>query len=125
MADFEWVKARSTCSVAEMFTRLKLEVEQDVKVRNALRPAEAYYGFRVVTAKDSFAVAREGNQVGANVAFFCRSDRIDILCDEKALLTAKVVLNDDGECVFDVNGDQKQSWHLRNIALAPIFFEGI
>jgi len=85
MAEFEWVKARSACSVAQMFVQLKLEVEHDVKTRNELRPAQSYYGFKIVAAKDSFAVVREGNQIGANTAFFCHADRIEVKHDEKPL----------------------------------------
>jgi hypothetical protein len=126
MSDFEWVKARAACSVVQMFERLKLEIQQDIKDRNDLRPEnERYYGFKFVAAKDSFAVVRQGNQISGNTAFFCYADRIEIVRDEKPLFTAKVRLNDDGECVFDINGAEKHSWHLRNMALASLFFEGL
>jgi hypothetical protein len=107
-----------------MFERLKLEAEQDIKTRNELRPRECYYGFKMVTAKDSFAVVREGNQIGANAAFFCYADRIEVRRDDKPLFNAKVRLNEEGECVFDINGEERQSWQLRNMALASLFFEG-
>lgn len=124
MPDFEWVKARAACSVEHMFTQLRLEIEQDVKTRNELRPENPYYGFKIASTKDSFAVLRMGNHISSNTAFFCRSDRIEVKRDEQPLFTAKVRLNDDGECVFDIDGEEKHSWHLRNMALSSLFFEG-
>ena len=125
MSDFEWVKARAACSVEEMFKKLQLEIEQDVKTRNELRPEHPHYGFKTTAAKDSFAVIRMGNNIGSNAAFFCYADRIEVKRDEHPLFTAKVKLNDDGECVFEVNGEEKHSWHLRNMALSSLFFEGL
>ena len=124
MPNFEWVKARAACSVEQMFELLKLEVQNDIAIRLELRPEERYYGFKMVAAAGSFAVRREGNRIGSNTAFICHADRIDVMRDEKLLFAAKVKLNDDGECVFDINGEEKHSWQLRNMALSRLFFEG-
>lgn len=48
MRDFDWVKGRASCSLETVFEKLKLDVESDIKTRNALNertqgPPQSFY----------------------------------------------------------------------------------
>jgi hypothetical protein len=44
---FDWVTERSSCSLPKVFNTLRLEVAEDVKTRNALRPNNSPYEFSI------------------------------------------------------------------------------
>ena len=46
-AKVDWVKARSLCSLPNIFKTLRIQVEEDVKAHNALRPDNSPYEFSV------------------------------------------------------------------------------
>ena len=46
-AKVDWVKARSICSLPNIFKTLRIQVEEDVKAHNALRPDNSPYEFSV------------------------------------------------------------------------------
>jgi hypothetical protein len=51
---FDWVTARSSCSLPNVFKELRLQVKEDVKTRNALRPNNSPYEFSVVENSGDF-----------------------------------------------------------------------
>jgi len=122
MEEVDWVKAREACSTAEMFEKLKREVEKDVDERNKQLPAPADYAFKVVDKGDSLTVLREAQQASTSVVFSLDGRHIVVKQRDRVLFSATVTLNDEGECRFKINGEEKQSWHLRKLALEDIFF---
>lgn len=122
-----WVNARHACSMSEMFERLKLSVQADVDLRNALRDEHKNYKFNFVGSGSSFSVVREGNMISYKaVSFHCRGNTLVVTdYDDKVLLEATLTLNDEGECKFRVKGQERDSWQIRRMALEPMFFEGL
>jgi hypothetical protein len=50
----DWVTKRSLCSLPNVFRELRIQVEEDVKIRNALRSDHSPYEFSVVANGDGF-----------------------------------------------------------------------
>jgi hypothetical protein len=122
--DFEWVTARAGCSPARVFQRLKLEVEGDVKERNALLAPGAGYTFDTITVEGAITVFLESD--GASVrrsVVFKQTDAGISVCDGSNLpvLEATLTLNDQGKCVFRIEGRECSSWQLRLRALENLF----
>lgn len=123
--EFSWVRERHSCSAFAMFTKLRLEIEQDVKERNDLRPEERWYGFRVVSSGSTFSVLREGNRISKSATFSIKEGQIVVTDDkDKVVLKASLTLNDEGECKFKIDGKERESWHLRQMVLEEMFFWG-
>ena len=58
-AKFDWVTARSSCSLPKVFQELRLQAEGDVKTRNGLRPNNSPYEFSVKDNVNEFTVLLE------------------------------------------------------------------
>jgi hypothetical protein len=69
MSKFDWITARSSCSLPNVFKALRLQVIEDVKARNALRPSNSSYEFSVVEHGADFAVLLEAKDVQRSVMF--------------------------------------------------------
>ena len=63
MSTFDWVTERSSCSLPNVFKKLRLQVEGDVKTRNALRPNNSPYRFSVADTGGDFVVLLEAKDV--------------------------------------------------------------
>ena|ERR1039458_4050676 len=121
--EFSWVRERHSCSAYAMFAKLKLEIEQDVKERNDLRPEERWYGFRVVSHGSTFSVIRDGNRISKVITFSIDNEEIVVKDDQdKVVLKALITLNDERECKFKIDGKEMESWHLRKMVLEEMFF---
>jgi hypothetical protein len=66
---FDWVAARSSCSLPNIFKERRLQVEEDVKTRNALRPNNSPYEFSVVENSGDFTVFLEAKDADGSVVF--------------------------------------------------------
>lgn len=125
--NFSWIRERHKCSVRAVFAQLQLDVDQDVKERNELRSHQGYE-FHVVASDSAFAVVLDDLQTGAGDSVeFSRDGSVIVVKDAKRseMLRASLTLNDDGECVFLVNNEERNSWQLRKMALEKLFFQGI
>ena|SRR5579862_2638719 len=123
MDPVQWVVARRDCSPNAMFEKLRLEVEEDVKIRNGLRPKECHYGFRFATSGSSFSAIREGNKLGKSIAFHLNDSVIAVKDDKgQTLFTATLTLDDEGKCKFKIGKDERESWQVRKRALEELFF---
>jgi len=56
MVEFEWVTALAKCSISEVFEQLKLQVKDDVGIRNSLYTDGTSYGFKLVSNERDFSV---------------------------------------------------------------------
>ena len=81
-AEFDWVTERSLCSLARVFERLGLEIQQDVDTRNAMRPAIPQFGFEyafeMVGDEKSFTVHLHAYKVHKSVSFMLADGRIEV-----------------------------------------------
>ena len=82
ISKFDWVTERSLCSLPKVFKDLRLQVEEDVKTRNALRPDNSPYEFSVAGNGSDFTVLLESKDVHRSV-IFSLSDHAILVRDDK------------------------------------------
>ncbi|MGB6782410.1 MAG: hypothetical protein WCF17_11810 [Terracidiphilus sp.] len=126
LQELDWVRARMNCSVLTVFNELRLGVEADVKIANAMpRPSELpslLFGFRSNTVGDYFIVFRHEN-AGARVEFNCEANRI-VVRNQDREFSVTLTLNNEGRCKLRVDdGEELEQWQVRRIALEKLFFE--
>jgi hypothetical protein len=122
--DFDWVSARKECSLAEIFQKLRMLVEQDVDKRNGLLPEKSSFQFKLVSASEQlFSVVATGRYGHKSVVFRVNGDLISISTQEGFILEGGVVtLSNDGECRVKDKGVEYDLWQVRKMALEGIFF---
>jgi hypothetical protein len=123
--NFDWVRERAACSAAELFERLRMQVEKDVETRQLVRPKEASYGFRVVDDTDSFSVLYDQDVIHRVVRFKLEGEKIIITRPRNNLMQAIPALGDDGECRLRVDGVERELWQVRMDALDDLFFKDV
>ena len=121
--EFDWVTARSQCSLPNVFKTLLLEVEEDVKKRNALRPNNSPYEFKVIENGDDFRVVLEAKDVRRSVIFQLAEHSISVR-DELGTRMFEVTLSfsDEGKCRLKVDDVERELWQVRRIALEELLF---
>jgi hypothetical protein len=125
MSKFDWVTARSACSLPRVFKELMLQVEEDVKTRNALRPANSPYEFSVTEDGADFAAHLEAKDVRRSVIFSLAEHAISVRDDKgNQMFDVTPAFNDKGECRLNVNGEGRDSWQVRRMALEGLLFGG-
>jgi hypothetical protein len=128
MADLDWVGVRSACSLAAVFERLKGEVEEDARKRQALVPKTEFgyrYAFRTDVGQGRISVLLEGADFSQNrsIVFYLREDCIEVIDGKRSSkLKATPTISDDGECRLKVNGQERELWQFRKAALEDLFF---
>jgi hypothetical protein len=123
---FDWVTARSLCSLPNVFKELRLEVEEDVKTRNALRPNNSPYEFRVVENGESFTVILEAKDVHRSVVFSLAEHAI-LVRDHKGkeIFAVTLTFNDAGECRLNATEKELDLWQVRRMALEDLLFRSL
>lgn len=125
--NFNWVKARAECSVAQMFEMLRLQVGEDVENRNSHPLKLQNCTLKMVPSAKSFSVVFDCDYdayASSSVTFTRTANDIQIRKENEKdpFLVATITLNDEGQCKFKVNGEEKESWQLRRMALEELFF---
>ncbi|MFZ0292835.1 MAG: hypothetical protein WAL52_04475 [Candidatus Sulfotelmatobacter sp.] len=122
---FDWVTRRSACSLPAVFKELRLQIEQDVKTRNSLRPNNAPYEFSMTDDDDGFQVTLKAKELEIAVRFVLAEHAI-VVRDDKGVEMFEVTLtfNDLGECQLNVNGEPRDYWQVRRMALEELMFRG-
>ena len=125
MSKFDWVTERCLCSLPNVFKALRLQVEEDVKTRNALRPNNSPYEFSVAENGGDFTVLLEAKDVHRSVIFSLAEHAI-LVRDDKGNQMFQVTLtfNDEGECRLIVNEEERDLWQVRRMALEELLFRG-
>jgi hypothetical protein len=120
---FNWVTARSECSPPKVFKTLRLQIEEDVKTRNDLRPKNSPYIFSVKEDLSDFTVLLEADDLRRSVTFSLTEHAI-LVRDDKGDQSFEVnlIFNDKGECRLNVNGAEKDFWQVRRMALEELLF---
>src|SRR5216683_3617796 len=118
MPEFDWVSARSACSLVAIFEQLKMQLQEDVAKRQSLREEIAHYGFRIVGKDKRLAVVVEGSGIYDSVLFILTDSGIEVADkDGKLRFKATPTLSDDGECRLKVGDQERELWHVRKMAL--------
>ncbi len=122
---FDWITQRYACSLPNIFKELRLQIEQDVKTRNSLRPNNAPYEFSIVDQDDGFRVILKAKELEIAVRFVL-AEHVIVVRDDKGVEMFEVTLtfNDLGECQLNVNGEARDYWQLRRMALEELMFRG-
>jgi hypothetical protein len=123
---FDWVTERSSCSLPKVFTTLRVQVEADVKTRNGLRPGNSPYEFSVKEDNGEFAVLLKAQQLQQSVVFRL-ADHAILVRDDKSnpMFEVTAVFSDRGECTLKVNGEERDFWQVRRMALEELMFRGL
>jgi hypothetical protein len=123
MSKFDWVTERSSCSLPKVFKALRLQVEEDVKTRNALRPNNSPYKFSVADTGGDFTVLLEAKDVHRSVIFSLAEHAILVLDDKRnPMFEVALTFNDEGECRLNVNERERDFWQVRRMALEELLF---
>jgi hypothetical protein len=128
MNNFDWVTARSECSIVALFESLKAQLQEDVERRNGMyrgRPPFQQFGFQVLVNNTQVSVIVDGQipNIYDSVIFELTKSAIEVR-DKNGNLKFKAtpMINDDGECRLNVNGAEKELWHIRKMALEDLLF---
>jgi len=121
----DWVTKRFQCSLPNVFKELTLQLEEDVKTRNALRPNNSPYEFSATPRGDDFTVLLETEDLSKSVVF-SRAEHAIIVRDDKGRTMFEVTLafNDHGECKLYVDQAERDFWQVRRMALEGLMFHG-
>lgn len=120
---FDWVTGRSACSLAKVFSALMLQVEADVTTRNALRPSNSPYKFSATENGGSFTVFLEAKEIHMSVVFSLAEHAIMVReGNGTPKFEVTLAFTDAGACVMKVNGEERESWQVRRMALEELFF---
>jgi hypothetical protein len=123
---FDWVTERSACSLPKVFTALRAQVEADVKTRNGLRPGNSPYEFSVKEDNGEFTVLLKAQQLQQSVVFRL-ADHAILVRDDKSnpMFEVTAAFSDEGECRLKVNGEERDFWQVRRMALEELMFRGL
>jgi len=134
-AKFDWVTERSSCSLPKVFAALRVQIEADVKTRNDLRPGNSPYEFSVKEDAGEFAVLLKAQQLQQSVVFKLADHAILVRTDESndesnndqsnPMFEVTAAFSDQGECNLKVNGEDRDFWQVRRMALEDLMFRGL
>lgn len=124
-AQKDWVTARSLCSLPNVFKELRLQVEEDVKTRNTLRPNNSPYEFSVTENGGEFTVILTAADVRRSVIFSLADHAIGVRDSRgKEMFEVTLAFNDEGECRLNVQEKERELWQVRRMALEELLFRG-
>jgi hypothetical protein len=122
---FDWVTERSSCSLPKVFSALRAQVENDVKTRNALRPNNSPYEFSVAEDVGEFTVLLKAAEASRSVVFNLAEHAIVVRDEQRnPMFEVAASFNDQGECRLKVNGQERDFWQVRRLALEDLMFHG-
>jgi hypothetical protein len=120
---FDWVTERSLCSLPNVFKKLRLQIEEDVKTRNALRPNNSPYEFSVAEKGDDLTVLLKAKDVQRSVTFTLAEHAILVRDDKSSpMFNVTLTFNDEGECKLNVHEQELDFWQVRRMALEELLF---
>ena len=101
-----------------------LQVEEDVKTRNALRPNNSPYEFSVQEKGDDFTVLLKAGDVQRSVTFGLAAHTISVRDDkDNPMFEVALTFNDEGQCKLNVNERELDFWQVRRMALDELMFQ--
>jgi hypothetical protein len=123
---FDWVAARSACSLPKVYRQLMAEIEGDVKQRNSERPDNSPYEFSMEAKGATFSVILQGSDFRRAVTFQFEDHAI-IVTDASGnqMFEVTLVFTDDGKCRMKAKEENRDSWQIRRMALEDLLFRTI
>jgi hypothetical protein len=125
---FNWVKARSECSLREVFLCLAEVIESDVKAFNELPNVDAKISVNRATDEKIVVVKTwKHGGVARNIVFDLTDKGIAAKsggANEKRLFLARPSLLQSGECKLEVEGisEPLELWQVSRKGLEELFF---
>ena len=125
MTEFDWVAARSECTLEKEFDRLCAAVQRDLDRHKKLNPGLCQCQSFDTCGDDKFYVERAGAH---RVIFEIERGRIrigrwDRSSEHTPLMALQVRLDDEGQCVLiDADGTAWRPWQVRRKALEDTLF---
>lgn len=118
--EFNWVKARAECSLKQVFFNLGEMVESDVKTANELGvgPVQVLRQHRK-TIVSRGEPAAEGVRA---VVFELEAAAITARSNGDLILSGRPRLDEQGNCLLEVNGQLYRLWQVCQMALEDLFF---
>ena len=122
---FDWVKARSECTLEKEFDRLAKAVQRDLERHNALNPGIAQCQTFHICCGDRFYIQRKGEH---RVIFEMERGRIRIgrwarKGEHTPITDVTVRLDEEGQCILiGEDGRLWRPWQIRRLALEETFF---
>jgi hypothetical protein len=125
--NFDWVNARSKCTIQEIFKELEQGVRDDVEAAKSLIRRHDELQFSVSKASSKrFSVNRIDDPIrslGRSVDFTWSDNVITVHNqNDELLLTASLTLNNEGRCLLKVSEQELEQWQFRRMALEKLFF---
>ncbi len=127
---FDWIKQRSACSLPKVFAALRSQIEQDVSTRNSLRPKTAPYEFSMTENLNELTVHLQADgpqsELHKSVIFDLRDHAISVRDDSgNRMFEVTLAFDDTGKCRLNVNGEERDFWQVRRMALEDLMFRGL
>ena len=139
--ELDWVSVRAECSPAEVFERLRQQVEADVLMRQGKQSLNTGRVFKFVSSNvTAFAVIAEEtpdmwvthNAIG-RVSFNLMNHKIvvsgvGIIFERETSapqFDATATVNSEGQCRLKIQGKELTLWQVRKMALETLFFDAI
>jgi hypothetical protein len=127
--NLDWVKVRSECSAAKVFSQLKLEIKDDISQRNGMRNEGDKYKFDITENGTSFTAFIDGlnlfNSVPDHqaISFFLNGKEIVVRNNAGEMFKITLTLNNEGHCRLKIADKEYTQWQVRKMALEKLFFE--
>ena len=122
-AEFAWVTERYKCSLPILFTTLREQVENDVKIRNERRPELAPYEFSMEEDVGEFTVVRKIGDARKSVTFKLEAHAVLVLDHERVQLFEMAArFTEEGICQLKAKEEKCELWQVRRMALEPLMF---
>ena len=123
---FDWVTGRSSGTLPKVFNVLRLQVEEDVKTRNALRLNYSPYEFFITENTGEFKVLLKAKELQQAVTFSLGDRAIQVRDgQENKMFEVMVTFDGSGKCRLQVNGEDRDFWQVRRMALEDLMFRGL
>src|ERR1017187_7116640 len=120
--NFDWVTARSECSLTKVFGRLSLGIQSDVEIRKELPSDDWKFDFFPQQPR-AFMVTRQNSRGDHRQVDFLIKDGTIAILGTGVSFAARPGLNTSGRCTLMVNGQELELWQVRRMALDGLFFD--
>jgi hypothetical protein len=123
---FDWVAARSACTLPKMYRQLMAEIEGDVKERNSERPDNSPYEFLIEEKGTTFSVILQSQDFRRAITF-CYEDHAILVLDASGnqMFEISLVFTDEGICRLKAKEENREPWQVRRMALEDLLFRTI
>ncbi len=126
VSDFDWITERSACSLPKVVSTLRSQLEQDVNTRNSLRPKYAPYEFSIGEDTNAITVYLQAEELKKSVEFVLSDHAITVRDDQgNRMFEVTSTFDDAGRCRLKVNGQEREFWQVRRMALEDLMFRGL